>query len=288
MLSSAAARCQGGSCRPKLLARWPVKLLLIDNDASMSVQLSVLITTFNERTQLPALLASLDGWVDDILIVDSFSTDGTAEYARTQGVRVLQRSYQGPSDQKNWAIPQMLHPWVLILDADERPGPTLRTEIERILTQARPPADAYWIPRRNHFMGKRIHYSGWQGDAVIRLIRRDRCRYDDKQVHEEIDQQGLITGRLKGWLDHYTFKDSAHFLAKMERYALWSAKDHAATTQHISYFHLAIKPAFRFFKHYVLQQGFRDGRVGFIISAIMAWGVFLRYVKMLEVRQSTQ
>lgn len=254
----------------------------------MSLHLSVLITTYNERTQLPALLADIRGWADDILVVDSFSIDGTAEYARTQGVRVLQRSYQGPSDQKNWAIPQMLHPWVLILDADERLSPALRTDIERILAQPRPTADGYWIPRRNYFMGRRIRYSGWQGDAVIRLIRRDQCRYDDKQVHEEIDQQGRTIGRLNGWLDHYTFKDSAHFLAKMERYAVWSAQDHAAKTRSIGLFQLAVKPAFRFFKHYVLQQGFRDGRVGFIISAIMAWGVFLRYVKMLEIRQSIQ
>lgn len=254
----------------------------------MSLHLSVLITTYNERSQLPALLTDIRGWADDILVVDSFSTDGTAEYARTQEVRVLQRSYQGPSDQKNWAIPQMLHPWVLILDADERLSPALRTDIERILAQPQPAADGYWIPRRNYFMGRRIRYSGWQGDAVIRLIRRDRCRYDDKQVHEEIEQQGRTIGRLNGWLDHYTFKDSAHFLAKMERYALWSAQDHAAKTRSIGFFQLAIKPAFRFFKHYVLQQGFRDGRVGFIISAIMAWGVFLRYVKMLEIRQSIQ
>lgn len=254
----------------------------------MLLQLSVLITTYNERRQLPALLTDLLGWADDILIVDSFSTDGTAEYAQTQPVRLLQRSYQGPSDQKNWAIPQMLHPWVLILDADERISAVLRTEIESILTQPNPQADGYWIPRHNHFMGQRIHYSGWQGDAVIRLIQRDRCRYNQKQVHEEIDQEGLVIGRLKGWLDHYTFRDSAHFLAKMERYALWSAQDHGLTTHKIGFFQLAIKPAFRFFKHYVLQQGFRDGRVGFIISAIMAWGVFLRYVKMLEIRQSIQ
>lgn len=250
----------------------------------MPFPLSILITTYNERTNLPDLMATLAGWSDDVWVVDSFSTDGTPEWVREAGLRLEQRTYQGPADQKNWAIPQMKHEWVLILDADERVSPALRQEIDQLLSKP-PEHDGYWLPRRNFFLGREVRFSGWQGDAVVRLIRRDRCRYNHKQVHEEIETQGLHIGRLKQPLDHLTFRDSAHFLAKMERYAVWSAQDHALKTGRIGLFHLAIKPAFRFFKHYVLQQGFRDGRVGFVISYIMAWGVFLRYLKLLEQRR---
>lgn len=248
--------------------------------------LSILITTHNEADHLPALLAGIAGWSDDVLVVDSFSTDATPDLARKGGARVLQRAYAGPADQKNWAIPQLKYEWVLILDADERVSPELRAEIDALPADA--PIDAYWIPRRNYFMGREVRFSGWQGDAVVRLIRRDRCRYDGKQVHEEIDTANLRIARLRHPIDHYTFRSAAHFLAKMERYARWSAQDHAGRTPKVGFYHLAVKPAFRFFKHYVLQQGFRDGKVGFVISAIMAWGVFLRYLNLLEARRSNR
>ncbi|MBX2872907.1 MAG: glycosyltransferase family 2 protein, partial [Saprospiraceae bacterium] len=119
-------------------------------------------------------------------------------------------------------------------------------------------------------------------DAVIRLIKRDVCRYDDKQVHEEIIREGVSIGRLSSKMDHYTFKNATHFLEKMRRYGEWSAKDHLAKTKSIGLLQLCGKPFFRFIKHYFIQRGFLDGKIGFIISAIMAWGVFLRYLYMLE------
>lgn len=247
--------------------------------------LSIIYTTFNEIDIIARSLGSVAGWSDDLTVVDSYSTDGTAELLRTMpGVELVQRSYRGPADQKNWAIARARHEWVLLLDADELVPPALRREIDELL--AGPELlDAYWIGRDNHFMGRRIAHTGWSGDRVVRLFRRDLARYNDRQVHEEIVVDSLRVGRLQHRLLHYTFKHLDHFLDKTRRYARWKARDRAATTGRIGVVQLLGKPAFRFFKHYVLQGGFRDGREGLMISYIVAYGVFLRYAYLLEQRR---
>lgn len=244
--------------------------------------LSVIITTHNEADNIQGVLASVN-WAAEIIVVDSFSTDDTKKIAETMGATVLQRKYTGPADQKNWAIPQAKFNWILILDADERVTNHLKEEILDIIKT--PSAqDAYWIKRQNHFMGQKIRYSGWQGDKVIRLIKRDKCRYNQKQVHEEIETQGIAIGTLNNKLDHFTYKNLEHYLAKVERYAVWSAQDHLAKTSRVTFFHLYLKPLFRFCKHYFWQLGILDGQVGFIVSRLMAWGVFLRYLKIKEIQ----
>jgi len=247
------------------------------------MQLSVIVTTYNEAENIEGVLKSVEGWVDEIIVVDSFSTDETVELAKAFDVKILQREYVSPANQKNWIIPQAAHDWVLILDADERVTLELKNEIITLLQQ-QPSKDAFWIPRQSFFMGKKVRFSGWQGDAVIRLIKKEKCRYHNVQVHEEIDTQKIKVGRLKNKLEHYTYKDLDHFLAKIQRYSDWSAQDHFEKTPNVTFFHLYLKPLFRFIKHYIFQLGFLDGKVGFIISAIMAWGVFLRYVKIQEIR----
>jgi len=247
--------------------------------------LSIIYTTHNEINIIERSLATVAGWSDDLVVVDSFSDDGTAELLEARDDVILkQRKYVGPSDQKNWAIERAKYEWVLVLDADELVTPELRTEIDELLAHQEIPHDAYWIGRDNHFMGKRIYHSGWAGDKVIRLFHRDRCRYDSKQVHEEIMTEGISVGRLQGRMLHFTFKDLDHFLDKTRRYARWSARDHAAKTPRVGLFHLFVKPVYRFFKHYVLQGGFRDGREGLIISGVLAWGVFLRYAYLMAER----
>lgn len=249
------------------------------------MQISVIITANNEADNIEAVLQSVQ-WADHIMVVDSFSEDNTVELAKKYTPDVVRRVYQGPANQKNWAIPQARYPWVLILDADERVIPQLKAEIQNLLQQPEIPYDAFWIKRQNYFMGKKIRYSGWQGDAVIRLIRRDVCRYDDKQVHEEIETEGIRVGKLSHHLEHYTFKDTSHFVAKMTRYGVWSGQDYAAKTPRVTYFHLFFKPLFRFFKHYIFRLGFLDGKVGFIISVLMAWTVFLRYMELYRIKKS--
>ena len=247
-------------------------------------KLSVVITTFNEAFNIGACLESVK-WADEIIIVDSYSTDETVSISQQYTSKIFQRKYLGPADQKNWAIPQATHNWVLILDADERVSPSLKDEIITTLQQDQH-KDAYWIPRQSFFMEKKVRFSGWQGDAVIRLIQRDKCRYNDQQVHEEIITEGIEVGRLKNKLDHYTYKDMNHYIAKVERYAEWSAQDYFEKTPRVTFYHLWIKPAARFVKHYFFQLGILDGKVGFTISKIMAWSVYLRYAKIKEKRKT--
>lgn len=248
--------------------------------------LTIIIPTYNEADNLKELLPLVE-WADELLIVDSFSTDETIPIAESYGARILQRSYQNSANQKNWTIPQAQHEWIFLIDADERPSIALIQEIKAILAEPvnREMPMAYWVARQNIFMGKLIRFSGWQNDAVIRFFHRDHCRYEEKAVHAEIITTAKVA-KLKHQLIHYTYKSMSHFLAKMERYAYWSAKDHLTKTPRITFFHLHIKPAFRFFKHYILKQGFRDGKVGYIVSKVMAWGVFLRYTFMREMLES--
>ena len=137
-------------------------------------------------------------------------------------------------------------------------------------------------------MGRKVRFSGWQNDKTIRLIQRDRCRYNDNRVHEEIVTEGRKMGRLNAKFDHYTFRDIEHFVQKQQRYAAWSAIDHDKKTGRVTAFHFVVKPFFRFFKHYFLKLGVLDGQIGFIIAAVAAWSVFLRYVKIVENRQLRQ
>lgn len=255
----------------------------------MKHSLSIIVTTHNEADNIARCLNSISTISNDVMVVDSFSTDETVAIAEECGAKVVQRAYQGPADQKNWAIPQAKNEWVLLLDADEVASPELVAEITTLLNQDNPPAsEVYWISRNNHFLGQPVRYSGWQGDKVVRFFLRDKARYTNLQVHEEIITDGLKVGYLTGRLDHYTFRNLDHYLDKTRRYARWSAQDHASSTAKVGYYELLLKPLFRFFKHFVIQQGFRDGKVGFIVSAIMAWGVFLRYAYIRAERQQKQ
>jgi glycosyltransferase involved in cell wall biosynthesis len=266
------------------------------------LSISVILTTFNEEPNIAAALDSVKNWAAEIIVVDSFSTDRTLEILKNYpSVKVFQRIYTGPSDQKNWAIPQAQNEWILLMDADERTTPKMREEIEQVIKPQQKgdgnaathnsqlithnSKDCYWIGFTHFFMGKKVRFSGWQNDKTIRLIRRDVCRYNDNQVHEEINTAGLNVGFLTSKFDHYTFRNLSHFIAKQERYARWSALDYDKKTGSITAFHWVVKPFFRFFKHFVLKLGFLDGRVGFVIAAVAAWAVFLRYAFMTENRR---
>jgi glycosyltransferase involved in cell wall biosynthesis len=252
--------------------------------------LTILITTFNEAHHIEALLQNVTDWAAEIMVVDSFSTDKTFTILQQfDGIKLFQRKYVGPADQKNWAIPQAQYPYILILDADERVTPALKAEIETVLKdESKNKSNVYRIGFQHFFMGKRVQYSGWQNDTAVRLIPRDKARYNQNQVHEEIDTQDLKVVFLKNKLEHYTYKDLDTFLKKQMRYAQWSAQDYEPKTGNITAWHLFVKPVFRFFKHYVLKFGFLDGKIGFIISAIMAWGVFSRYVHLIEMRKASK
>ena len=247
-------------------------------------KLSVIIPTGNEIHNIEAVIDSVQ-FADEILVVDSLSTDGTYEKAQTLGVNVIRRAYEYSASQKNWAIPQAKHQWILLVDADERVTPELQTEIINILKNPPENVVAYWIGRNNHFMGEHVKYSGWRNDSVIRLFKRDFCKYEDKHVHAEIIADGGI-GRLKQKFYHNTYITFDKYIEKMNRYAWWQAKDYDKKTGRLTPYHFVIKPFWGFFKHYIIQSGFRDGVVGLTIGYIQGYVIFMRYVKLWLLRKN--
>jgi glycosyltransferase involved in cell wall biosynthesis len=246
-------------------------------------KITAIIPTRNEQHNIVEAIQSVN-FSDEIMIVDSFSIDDTITLSQPLADTILQREYENSASQKNWAIPQAKNKWILLLDADERVTPELKKEIINTIN-SHTECSGFWIKRQNYFMNKKIRFSGWQGDKVIRLFKRDECQYENKHVHAEIISSGKI-GVLNNKLTHNTFVSKKAYLNKIERYARWQAKDYDKKVQRITLFHTIIKPVVRFFKHYFLQLGILDGYVGFIISCYQAKAVSLRYKYIKEIRHA--
>ncbi|MDP7321578.1 MAG: glycosyltransferase family 2 protein [Bacteriovoracaceae bacterium] len=247
-------------------------------------KISAIIPCFNEEVNIKDAIESCL-FADEIIVVDSFSTDRTVEIIKEYPqVKLLQHEYIHSAAQKNWTIPQATHDWIFLLDADERTTPKLIEEVKKIVAQ-NPVEVAFWIGRDNYFMDKKLNHV-WKGDAVIRLFRKSKCKYEDKHVHAEVLAQGKV-GRLQNKLIHDTYKGKgleAH-LVKGMRYTTWAALDRVNKIKKVTLYHLLIKPFFAFLKRYVLQLGVLDGKPGFIISCMGAWNVFIRNVKVWRMHQ---
>ncbi len=246
-------------------------------------RITAIIPTLNEQHNIVDAIKSIN-FADEIMVVDSFSTDKTIELATPLADTILQREYENSASQKNWSIPQAKYKWILLLDADERVKEELKKEVLSVL-ESKTNYDGFWIKRENYFMGKRVYFSGWRGDRVIRLFKRDECKYEKKHVHAEIVSEGKI-GILKNKLIHNTFKNKEDYFKKLKRYAKWQAKDYDQKTGNITIFHTTIKPIFRFIKHYFIQLGILDGYVGFIISFYQAKAVKMRYKYLKDLRNA--
>ncbi len=248
-------------------------------------KLTVIIPTYNESHNIEAVLKSVD-FADEIMVIDSFSNDDTIEKAKKYTNFIIQRKYDYSASQKNWAIPQATYNWILLVDADERVTQELKEEIISLLKSPKINEYAgYWIYRKNYFMGKEIKHGGFRRDRVIRLFKRDVCKYEDKQVHEEIETKGKV-GVLKNKLTHNTYISFDFHIEKLNRYAWYQANDYNKNTGVLTPFHFVVKPVWRFFKHYIIQGGFRDGFVGLTLAFFQYYAVFTRYVKIWLLRKN--
>ena len=245
-------------------------------------KVTAIVPSFNEEVNIERALQSVQ-WADEIIVVDSFSTDKTVEIAEKLAHRVVQHEYKNSAAQKNWIIPQASHPWIFLLDADEWVVPELQKEVQKVLKEGTD-ISAFWIKRQNYFFGKKVNYSGWQDDAVIRLFRKDNCRYQDLHVHAEVETSGKI-GWLKNKLHHNTYQSFSSLFTKIEKYTTWGAYDRVDKIKKVTLYHLMLKPMFRFFRHYILKLGILDGREGFIISALSSYNVFLRAFKTIRLKE---
>ncbi|MDA1085009.1 MAG: glycosyltransferase, partial [Bacteroidetes bacterium] len=193
-------------------------------------KISAIVTTYNEEKNIENCLNSIE-WADEILVIDSFSTDNTVPLCEKFGARVLQRKYNYAADQKNWAIPQAKHPWIVLLDADEMVSENLAAEIKEIL-RTRPKQTAFWVRRTNFFLGKKVRFCGWQNDRVVRLFYRDYHRYENKMVHAEIEHTKPF-GSLNSTIIHHTTSNLENYTKKIERYAHYAAQTYIKKNKNI-------------------------------------------------------
>jgi len=244
-----------------------------DSSDIKKIPLTAIIPTLNESENIEAAIKSVQ-FADEIIIIDSYSTDNTVLLAEKFRVRILQRKFDDFSSQKNYAISKAKHDWIFILDADERLTTQLKNEIISATIETNT-KDAYWMFRENYFAKKRINFSGWQNDKVMRLFDRKLCKYDGL-VHEEIINKGT-SGYFTGKMLHYSCESKEEFKTKIEKYAELKSKELYSKRIKPSFFHFYIKPIYRFFYHYFLKFGFLDGKSGFYIASINAYGIKMRY-----------
>ncbi len=245
-------------------------------------KLTAIVTTFNEVGQIEECLKGV-AFAEEVVVVDSFSTDGTAEVARKCGAKVMQHEYRSPAAQKNWAIPQAAQEWVLIVDADERVTEELAGEIRRTIGDPRA-CDGYEVARRNFFLGREIRYSGWQNDWVLRLFRRGRGRYVERRVHEKMAVEGRV-GRLKGRLIHHSYRSLDDYWRKLERYAEWNAAEARRQGVRVSPLGMMFHPALRFWKAYLVRGGFLEGGHGLVVSLLTAVYAAAKDIRIWEMQQ---
>lgn len=240
------------------------------------MKISATIITCNEERNLPRAIESLR-CCDEILIVDSGSTDRTVEIAQKFGARVLEANWRGYAGQKNYASDQAAYDWILSIDADEALSEDLEAEIWQLKKNG-PDCDAFTVPRLAQYLGRWILYSGWYPDRKIRLFNRTKARWVGDYVHESVISAGRV-GQLQGNLLHYTCGSLSEHLKTMDRYTTLAAEEIAARKKSVRLSHLLFDPPWTFFKTYILQRGFLDGLEGLAIAHMAALYTFLKYAK---------
>jgi glycosyltransferase involved in cell wall biosynthesis len=243
-------------------------------------KLSVYVIAYNDEPNIKACLESVR-WADELIVVDSHSTDATEAISREFTDKVYQHEFRGFGRLRNEAVAHASHDWVFSLDTDERATAELRDEIGQVLERG-PEADAYFVPRRNHFLGRWIHHCGWYPDyRQPQLFRKNRMRYRDDVVHEGFEVDGRV-GYLKEHVLQYPFRDLDHFLMKQDRYSGLMANRMVQEGRQFKTHQLLTHPPFTFVKMYLLRGGFLDGMPGMILSGLYAYYTFIKYAKVWE------
>jgi glycosyltransferase involved in cell wall biosynthesis len=237
--------------------------------------ITAIVTTFNEEQNIGSCIESLE-WCDEILVVDSFSTDRTAAIARGYPkVRFVQRTYYGSASQKNWAMDQVQNDWILIFDADERCTPALQRELVALLA-ANPRHDAYTIKRRVHFLDRVIRFSGWQHDRVVRLVRRGCARYPNRRVHADMITRGPAP-ILRNPMEHYMTDTLDEYIRRIEKYSFWGASQHWKEGKRAGFLEIFGRSAWRFVRTYLFQLGILDGMHGLVFCMLQSFGTYRKW-----------
>jgi len=246
-------------------------------------KISVAIITKDEGANIRDCLESVV-WADEIVVVDSGSTDKTREICQNFKARFYSEEWKGFSRQKNSAIEKTRNEWVMSLDADERVTPALRQEIAKVLEQD-PFCDGYYIARKNFFRGHWIRRCGWYPDFNLRLFRKSRGRFQERTVHERVEIQGELS-YLKNPLEHKTYRTLSDFLQRMDRYSTLAAKEMQKEGREYRFYDAFFRPPFTFLQMYLLRAGFLEGYRGFLLSVLYSFYTFSKYSKLKEIEDS--
>ena len=240
-------------------------------------EISALIITYNEIEQIAACIERID-FVSEIVVVDSYSTDGTYEYLQAHPrVRVIRHAFRNFTAQKNFALMHARHDWVLFIDADERIPAGLRDEILGELSNPGNETNAYWFYRKFMFCGKPLRFSGWQTDKNIRLFRRSKARYSSKRiVHERLEVEGQ-TACLSERMIHYCYQGYSDYKGKMQLYGQMKALEAFRKNRRFTYLKWVVKPLWRFLFNFICRLGFLDGYRGLVICFLGALEDVQRY-----------
>ncbi len=250
-------------------------------------KITTLIITYNEIGYIEKCLESAS-FADEIIVVDSYSTDGTYEYLKNNPrVKVIQHPFSNFTLQKRFALKQATNDWVLFLDADEVVSKNLRSEIINTV-ESDQEFVAYWFYRKFMFQNKPLRFSGWQTDKNYRLFRKSKARFSDKKiVHETLVVDGQ-SGILKEKLTHFCYKSYEDYKSKMLRYGRLKAKESFYREKRFNYFSLIFKPLWKFFNHYILRLGILDGKKGITICYLNALSDLERFRELKKLEKKNE
>jgi glycosyltransferase involved in cell wall biosynthesis len=248
------------------------------------MKISAVIITLNEEDRLPDALASLQGVADEVVVVDSCSSDRTVEIARLAQAVVLQNRFEDYGQQKNFAMSQAGCEWILNLDADERVSPELKRAIANLKEGTAPlDAAAFAIKRRSFYLGRWIRHSGWYPDRKIRLFRKSAATWQGR-IHERLIVTGPVA-RLDGDILHFTYRDIGDHVRRLERYSAFQAEEIVASGLKCLFLRLFLLPPVTFLRHYAWRLGFLDGFPGLVIATIQSWATAMKYLKAIALKR---
>ncbi len=245
---------------------------------------TVTIITKNEADHIGEAIDSA-AWADEIVVVDSHSTDETVAIARSKGARVAVRDWTGWVDQKNFAAGLATHDWIFSLDADERIPPLLAEEIRHVLASASP-RSAYRVPRITFHLGRWIRTTDFYPDFQTRLYDRRAARWQGLYVHESIEADGPL-GQLQHELQHHSYRDLADHMDRINHYTTLAARQMYERGRRASIVDLVLQGPAAFLRNYLLRRGILDGSVGFTISCVNAYAVFLKFAKLRQIGRTS-
>lgn len=256
---------------------------LIQRDPKRVTKLpiSLVIIALNEEAHIERCILSAP-FVDDVVVVDSFSTDRTVEIAERAGARVFQEKWRGFGPQKAFAASQAKNPWIISLDADEALSPELGAEIIEEFAELDPEA-GYLFPRKSFHLGRWIGYGGWYPDYQLRLFNKDKSQWNSAALHEKVEVKRKIA--MKGPMLHWVFDSLSDQVVTNDRYSTLGAEQLHKAGKKFSLFKLLTKPVSKFIETYFVKRGFLDGMPGFIIAVSASYSIFLRYAKMWELQR---